>query len=62
MFARQIAPHRSAGSCPYLGVFQRHRPDDFLMTHAVDGYSLALEFKVTAARRRGCGRSPARRS
>ncbi len=31
----------------YLGVVKRHRPDDFLFSHAVDGYSLALDFKVT---------------
>jgi len=41
-----------AGLTPYLGVFKRHRVDPFLMTHAVDGYSLALDFKVTAANRR----------
>jgi len=43
--------HR-AGLTPYLGVFKRHRLDPFLMTHAVDGYSLALDFKVTARNRR----------
>jgi FAD/FMN-containing dehydrogenase len=43
--------HR-AGLTPYLGVFKRHRMDPFLMTHAVDGYSLALDFKVTARNRR----------
>jgi decaprenylphospho-beta-D-ribofuranose 2-oxidase len=32
---------------PYLAVFKRHRPDKFLISHAVDGYSLALDFKVT---------------
>ena len=31
----------------YLGVTKRHRPDKFLLTHAVDGISLALDFKVT---------------
>ncbi len=31
---------------PYLGVLKRHRPDAFLLTHALDGYSLALDFKV----------------
>jgi decaprenylphospho-beta-D-ribofuranose 2-oxidase len=31
----------------FLGVFKRHRPDPFLFSHAVDGYSLALDFKVT---------------
>jgi decaprenylphospho-beta-D-ribofuranose 2-oxidase len=43
--------HR-AGLTPYLGVFKRHRPDPFLMTHAVDGFSLALDFKVTRRNRR----------
>jgi FAD/FMN-containing dehydrogenase len=35
-----------AGTVPYLGVLKRHRPDPFLMTHAVDGYSLAMDFAV----------------
>jgi decaprenylphospho-beta-D-ribofuranose 2-oxidase len=35
----------------YLGVTKRHRPDQFLLTHAVDGFSLALDFKVTNANR-----------
>jgi len=30
-----------------LGVIKRHRPDDFLITHGVDGFSLALDFRVT---------------
>jgi decaprenylphospho-beta-D-ribofuranose 2-oxidase len=30
----------------YLGVTKRHRPDKFLLSHAVDGFSLALDFKV----------------
>ena len=33
---------------PYLGVLKRHRDDPFLMTHAVDGYSLAMDFAVKA--------------
>jgi decaprenylphospho-beta-D-ribofuranose 2-oxidase len=36
----------------YLGVTKRHRPDKFLLTHGVDGFSLALDFKVTDANRR----------
>ncbi len=36
---------------PYLGVLKRHRQDPFLMTHAVDGFSLALDFAVTRANR-----------
>nr|BAL54652.1 FAD dependent oxidoreductase [uncultured Chloroflexota bacterium] len=34
------------GFPPYLGVTKRHRPDAFLLSHAVDGFSLALDFKV----------------
>jgi FAD/FMN-containing dehydrogenase len=35
----------------YLGVTKRHRPDRFLLSHAVDGFSLALDFKVTERNR-----------
>ena len=35
----------------YLGVTKRHRPDNFLLSHAVDGFSLALDFKVTNGNR-----------
>jgi FAD/FMN-containing dehydrogenase len=38
------------GFVPYLGVLKRHRPDPFLMTHAVDGYSLAMDFAVPSGR------------
>ncbi len=31
----------------YLAVLKRHRPDNFLLSHAVDGFSLALDFKVS---------------
>jgi len=39
----------------YLGVTKRHRPDKFLLTHAVDGFSLALDFKVTDGNRAKLG-------
>jgi FAD/FMN-containing dehydrogenase len=39
------------GMPSYLGVTKRHRPDKFLITHAVDGFSLALDFKVTNGNR-----------
>jgi decaprenylphospho-beta-D-ribofuranose 2-oxidase len=35
----------------YLGVTKRHRPDKFLLTHAVDGFSLAMDFKVSDGKR-----------
>lgn len=48
---RLIASCHTAGLLPYLGVLKRHRPDPFLMTHALDGWSLAMDFAVTAANR-----------
>ena len=53
VFTEQITLTQAYGIVPYLGVFKRHRPDDFLMTHAVDGYSLALDFAVTPAKHGG---------
>lgn len=39
----------------YLGVTKRHRPDKFLLTHAVDGFSLAMDFRVTDRNRAKLG-------
>jgi FAD/FMN-containing dehydrogenase len=50
-FKDQLRLCQRRGLVSYLGVFKRHRPDPFWMTHAVDGYSLALDFKVTEKRR-----------
>jgi len=47
---------RQRGLPSYLGVTKRHRPDAFLLTHAVDGFSLALDFKVTDRNRPGLHR------
>ena len=35
----------------YLGVLKKHKPDDFCLSHAVDGYSLALDYRVTKENR-----------
>lgn len=43
---------KKRGMPSYLGVTKRHRPDKFLLTHAVDGFSLALDFKVTDSTRK----------
>jgi FAD/FMN-containing dehydrogenase len=51
VFARQIEICRRRGLPPYLGVVKRHRPDPFLLSHAVDGFSLALDFPVVESRR-----------
>jgi FAD/FMN-containing dehydrogenase len=42
---------RRTGLVPYLGVVKRHRPDPFWLTHALDGWSFALDFKVTPGTR-----------
>lgn len=47
VFGRIVKRCRLMGLPSYLGVTKRHRPDPFLLSHAVDGYSLALDFKVT---------------
>lgn len=36
-----------AGLPAYLAVVKRHRSDRFLLTHGVDGFSLALDYKVS---------------
>jgi FAD/FMN-containing dehydrogenase len=51
VFQGQIAKGRAAGLTPYLAVLKKHRPDDFLLSHAVDGFSLALDFRVTRRNR-----------
>lgn len=50
-FADQLTLCHQHGLVPYLGVLKRHRTDDFLMTHAVDGYSLALDFPFSTGNR-----------
>ncbi len=51
VFAAQVALQQEHKLESFLGVMKRHKPDGFLLSHAVDGYSLALDFKVTGANR-----------
>lgn len=51
VFEEILALSRREGIYSSLGVLKRHRPDDFLLSHALDGYSLALDFPVTSANR-----------
>ena len=50
-YARKVVPqileitHRHRIP-PYLAVFKRHRKDAFLLSHGLDGYSLALDFPI----------------
>lgn len=44
VFQTQLELTHRYGLVPYLGVFKRHRSDNFLLSHGVDGYSFALDF------------------
>ena len=44
------ATHRHALPT-YLAVLKRHRPDGFLLSHGLDGWSLAMDLRVRAAER-----------
>lgn len=39
------------GTPNYLSVLKRHRSDPFLMTHGLDGYSLAMDFHINEGNR-----------
>lgn len=45
--------NQARGIVSYLGVMKRYRPDNFLLSHALDGYSLAMDFPVTPQNREG---------
>jgi FAD/FMN-containing dehydrogenase len=45
-FAEALRLCQRRGVVSYLGVFKRHRPDDYVLSHGLDGWSLALDFKV----------------
>ena len=49
IFKEQIALQKAERLENYLSVMKRHRPDRFLFSHGVDGYSLAMDFKVTSS-------------
>ncbi len=49
--AREAMPEllrhcQKRGIVSYLGVFKRHRPDEYLLSHGLDGWSLALDLPV----------------
>jgi len=49
---REVLRRSAAGGhTSYLGVLKRHRPDPFLLTHGLDGWSLALDFRITPSNR-----------
>lgn len=46
-FAEILSLCQRRGLPNFLTVLKRHRPDDFLMSYAVDGFSMAMDFRVT---------------
>jgi FAD/FMN-containing dehydrogenase len=50
-WTQMLATAKQRGLPSYLGVSKRHRPDSFLLSHALDGFSLAMDFKVTDGNR-----------
>lgn len=46
-FAKMLRLGQRRGLPNYLTVLKRHRPDDFLMSYGLDGYSLAMDFRIT---------------
>jgi len=51
VFRRQLEAGQRRRQPSFLAVLKRHRPDPFLLSHAVDGFSLALDFPVVEDRR-----------
>ena len=47
VFSQQISLQQEAKLESFLGVLKLHKPDNFLFSHATNGYSLAQDFKVT---------------
>ena len=51
VFGEVFALQHRYGLPTWLAVMKRHRPDRFLLTHGLDGYSMAQDFAVTAGNR-----------
>ena len=49
VFSRLNEMQLEAGQVAHLGVLKRHRPDEFLFSPNLDGFSLALDFRVVRA-------------
>jgi FAD/FMN-containing dehydrogenase len=46
LFPAALALLQKRGTPSYLGVLKRHKADPFLLSHAFDGWSLALDFPI----------------
>lgn len=47
VFRKVLEMSQRAGLAPCLGVMKQHRPDPFLLSYSVEGYSLAIDFPVS---------------
>jgi decaprenylphospho-beta-D-ribofuranose 2-oxidase len=36
----------------WLAVFKKHKPDDYLLSHSLDGFSMAMDFPVTVSNKK----------
>lgn len=50
VFQKLIEMQQEAKMENFLAVLKRHKPDPFLISYALDGYSLAMDFKVYPGR------------
>ena len=50
-FSEMLELCRRRGLVNYLTVLKRHRPDNFLISHGLDGFSMAMDFRITPRRR-----------
>lgn len=50
-YSNMLAICKQRGLPSYLAVLKRHRPDKFLLTNSVDGFSLAMDFRITPRNR-----------
>lgn len=55
-FEELLRVSQAEGLTPGLGVVKKHRPDGFLFSYALDGYSLALEYPANADNQGRLGR------
>lgn len=46
-FEKIVSLSQGRGLAPFLGVMKKHRADAFLLSHGVEGFSLALDYRVT---------------
>lgn len=47
VFRASLEQAQEAGAFPFLTVLKRHRPDSFLLSEGVDGFSMSMDFRVT---------------